>query len=344
MPLLVPIEQAAINALAAWLRANLPSYDASAQSMTGLQGVKVSDHWPDGVGRLPERAITILLAGQPREEITQPEVERYDVIHAAVSTALSVPSITSDAAAIIALNAARASYEAHRVSTSAHASADTTNAVTAPTASDQASAIVLATDLIAVGAAHYSDAAHTTIDSDTTLARLGTVTAANLWAATRTILRDLNRHYTARLYTWRISDMERPVQLDVWTTREPWRDDLHARLEPLLNVGTLRSAGIGGDDPTRNGVLVALGDGWTGAYADFDFDPLERREDEGAVQKDEFRLMARGTMHVFRLIKAQSPRLADITVELSIVGNTATDGIGQLVTSTADPGYTESFT
>ena len=56
----VSVEQAAINALAAWLARSLGSDTA------------VSTHWPEPSKKLPARAVTILRAGAPEEEPLDP--------------------------------------------------------------------------------------------------------------------------------------------------------------------------------------------------------------------------------------------------------------------------------
>ena len=325
MPDLTSPQQAALDALGAWLTSNLPPYMPSAAR--GSQGVEVSSRWPDHDKGLPERAVTILLAGPPREEGTQPEVDASEAIHAtAYPTPIPVPVVVTDADAGAALNMARASYELHRVSVTAHASADAANAVTSPPSFDQPSRLQLANELVQKLPLHYASASHATADQDLTVSRIGTVDASNLHSAALAILKDLNRHYAAKVYTWRISDLDQPVQLDLWANNEAYRDDLWQLLEPLLNAPLRASAGPAfsdvGFDSIRYGVCVPLGDGWPGCYADFDFDAPARIEDPESVQRNEFRMVFRGSCGVFRTIRTQNPRITRATLTQTVVGET----------------------
>jgi hypothetical protein len=335
---LVPIVQAAINALASWLTAGLPPYVDETQP-----GVLVSEQWPSPDAPLPLQALTILRAGNPTEVATEPTVHGYEVVHDVISAQIvaTIP-ITSDALAIAALNACRASYEAHRVNTGAHTTADTTNTLTAPAATNQATAITLANNLRAKVILHLSAAAHTTADSSTALAAVAAATnAATLYTLATALLNDLNRHYVARLYVWRIAEIEQDVQLDCWSTSLAWRDDLMARLEPLLNAGAAASAIFSYDDPVRHGVILPLGDGWTG-YVDYDFEQTAPIENPGVMQQNEYRATTAGTCRVFRLIKAQSPRLA--MAQLQLTANDRAISTTATVSWSASGTPTESFT
>lgn len=321
MSLQVSIEQAALNAFAAWLRSQFPTYAPAAAE--GSRGVKVEPRWPDATPRLPERAITVIFAGDPEERWIQAEAEAEAKIHDAITAEIVVDTAVDLATAIAALNAALDSYEAHRVDTGAHQAADNTNAVTAPAATDQPSAIALADDMLATLAAHLADAtAHENADTVTTLATAAasTTTAGNLVTRANLIVSELNRHYVARIWWWRVAEVEQPVQLDVWATYETWRDDLVAQLVPLLFASTADSIGIDDGDPVRAGTAVRLGDGWPG-YADFEFDTPRRIENPGAVQADEFRASYQGKFRVWRLIKKQSSRIARIELQSTVTVN-----------------------
>lgn len=323
MALLVSPQQAALNALALWLTSNLPAYAPNAAR--GSQGVEISDRWPDHDKELPERAVTLLLAGPPREEGTQPEVAASEAIHTTVyPTPIPVPTIVTDADAGAALNMARSSYELHRVSLAAHTSADAANAILSPASFDQASRIALANEMVLKVPLHYASASHATPDQDPTVARIGTVTAANLHAAALAVLKDLNRHYAAKVYTWRIADLDQPVQLDLWASSEVFRDDLWQLVEPLLNAPLKSSAGAGFADITfdslRYGVCVPLGDGWPGCVADFDFDAPQRIEDPDSVQRNEFRMMFKGSCGIFRTIRRQEPRITRAMLVQTVTG------------------------
>jgi hypothetical protein len=334
---LVPVVQAAMNALAAWLTAGLPPYVDATQP-----GVLVSQEWPAPAAPLPLQALTILRAGDPREQTTQPEVDSYEEIHDAITEKIvATLPINTDQKAIGAVNAAVDSYEAHRIDASAHQSADAANAVTAPVATDQASAITRANNLRAVAVAHYAASAHATADSSTALAAIPPATnQATLFALVTALINDLHRHYVARLYVWRLGEIEQEVQLDCWSTSPAWRDDLMARLEPLLNAAPSESAGFGYDDPVRPGVTVPLADGWSG-YATFYFEQTAPIENPGAIQQNEYRATVSGTAYVFRLVKAQSPRLA--MAQLQLTANQRATSSTATVSWSASGTPTESY-
>lgn len=311
--LLTTIEQAACSALARWLTAQLPP------------DVVVMDRWPDPDARLPDQAVTVLRSGPPREQSTQPEVDSYDAIHDAVSARLSgaaAPALIADVCA--SLEAACTGYEAHRVSTGvgqAHSvAADTANALTAPTATNLATGITRANDLLARAGAHLTHRAHAFPDGATAfpaLAALGAgATLAALAARTIALRNAIEAHYAARIYTWRLADVEQPVQLDVWATKDVLRDDLMARLVPLLHAGEGDSAAVAGidaDQAVRAGTLLALADGWTG-YADAEFDAPTFTDTSDTVKRSEYRATYRGTLSVWRLVKHQSPRITRATL------------------------------
>src|SRR5690349_16248211 len=68
MPLRTTVEQAACNALGAWLDSTLTD-------------VTVSDRWPEPDEKLPARAVSILLVGKPDDEsVTLRDVQRIPVV------------------------------------------------------------------------------------------------------------------------------------------------------------------------------------------------------------------------------------------------------------------------
>lgn len=326
----VPIEQAACNALKAWLQSKLPD-------------VVVSQDWPAAEPDLPEKAITILLAGEGKEELLQPQVVDQAIIHAAVSTTLSVVPATDLPTAIAKVNVQAGSYEAHRASTAAHQAADSTNVLTAPVATDLPTAIARANNLRTVVPAHIAFAtSHENLDDQTAITAPAATDLPTLLVLVNDINRALNRHYTARLYTWRIAEIERPVQLDVWAAKYARdRNDLEARLVPLLNACVQESAGLGFDDPVENGVIVALADGWTGTTADFQFDAPARELSADQTKRGEFRTTYRGTLFVPKLVVAQSPRLAMMQLQRTEGDRT---GTATVRTSPDPPGYTVEYT
>lgn len=322
-PLQTTVADAAQQALAAWLQRALG------------EEVKVFAAWAS-TAALRNPTVSIIRAGQPRDEMLQPTVCGEEVIHAAITPRI-VPTlaVVDVATAISALNLARASYEAHRIDVAAHASADTVNAITAPAATDQTSAEALADELRQLGAIHVESDAHTTPDGNNLLAAADAVTpgdVTSLVTLTKKIVQALSAHYVAQIYIWQISDIRQPMQIDVWTATEPRRNDIEARLVKALNTSTLD-----GGDPVQNGCLVQLGNGWVGT-ADFVFDTPRLSQTADAVQKSEFRLTYSGYADYSLQVKAQSPRMATLTLQAALastplpvtsapkIGSVSTDG------------------
>jgi hypothetical protein len=304
------IEQAALNALAAWLRATLPT------------DVIVSDRWPDPDKALPQRAVTILRAGGPTETSTQPSVDAHEVIHDAVTPRVRLAEPVDVATSITVLNACRASYELHRLDVAVHATADTANAITAPVATNQTTAEALANNLATKGALHLPAGAHVNPDGSTTLVGLAPITPGNvaqLVAKTTAVLRALNAHYAARIYLWRVAEVEQPVQLDVWAVEDVGRDDVVARLEQVLHAGPGASAGELSDDPVSEYLELVVGDGWTDAKAEAIFDAPSYSDDSESKRRDEYRARYGGTLTVSRFIRSQSPRMTRAQL-VAIVG------------------------
>lgn len=318
MPLQVTIEQAAANALASWLESKLPQGEDDF-------AVAVNPTWPDDDTDLPDRAVTILLAGERRDVFTEPSVYSQTNIHAGITPRISAATATNLATAIALLNACKDSYEAHRVDEEVHQAADEENAIEAPDADDLDSALALAQELRTEINGHRGYLiAHEAADEKNVIAASAS-TEAGVIAAAEAIRRALNQHYVARAYVWRIRACEQPVQLDVWATYEAHRDDIMARLEPALNASAGETLGDATDDtPTDNGVLLALReeDGWPG-YVDFDFDRPRRTHAQGDQKQGQFRAMYLGKAEFFLLVKAQSARMARIAVRQRINGATA---------------------
>jgi len=302
---LVPVERAAMLALARHLVANIGS------------DITVADDWPNPNkplfdSKIKNGAVTLLRAGDRQDELLAARVTDQLDVHDAISARIdpAIPAATDLPTAIVVVNAAVTSYEAHRVSTAAHQSADTTDVVTAPTATDLPTAIARANDLRVQYEAHRDAVAHQNPDD----ANAATAPAASdlpSLVALATELRILfARHYATRIYFWMVATCRQPVQLDVWAAFPVWRDDIQARLVPLLNVDTI-AAQKPARDPTRNGVLVALADGWTGT-ADFLFTAPRVIQTADAQMRSEYRLMYSGTAEFLLTVRAQSARIAQI--------------------------------
>jgi len=303
--LLATIEQSAYQALADWLGTQFDPWDPQTR-----RGTAIAARWPSK--DLPPRAITILQAGTPRDELFDPRKTGEYLIHTTVNAAPVSPTPATDVpTAIVRLNILRASYEAHRVSIGAdgaHVEADATNAITAPIATDQATAVALATDLRVKAGAHIlAEGPHAAADTARALAALPVCTALTLAAYTNSLYEALRAHYAARIDAWTVRARRIPMQLDVWTAYETDRDDIEARLDAALNTGT-----AAGGDTVRQGCLVPLSaGGWLG-YADFLFDAPRRIESPDPEKRNEFRLTYSGNCDVSIEVRAQSARMASI--------------------------------
>jgi hypothetical protein len=113
------------------------------------------------------------------------------------------------------------------------------------------------------------------------------------------------------LFTWRMRALRQPLQLDVWTRHHAARDALLADLDVALNVGMGETLGAKNADPVRHGVVVPLGDGWSGT-ADCFFDRPDVFDTPDAAARSEFRATVRGWADVDLTITAPSARLAVI--------------------------------
>jgi hypothetical protein len=113
------------------------------------------------------------------------------------------------------------------------------------------------------------------------------------------------------MFTWRLRAVRQPLQLDVWTRHHAVRDELLAELDVALNTGMGATLGIANADPVCNGVVVPLGDGWSGTAYGF-FDRAELADSPDAATRHEYRASVRGFVDVDLNITAPSARLAVI--------------------------------
>jgi hypothetical protein len=113
------------------------------------------------------------------------------------------------------------------------------------------------------------------------------------------------------LFTWRMRALRQPLQLDVWARHHAARDELLAELDLALNAPMSATIGARNADPVRHGVVVPLGDGWTGT-ADCFFDRPEVTDTPDAAPRSEYRGTLRGWADVDLCITAPSARLAVI--------------------------------
>jgi hypothetical protein len=301
MPSDIPIEQAACNALAAYLRSQLPA------------DIVVSSEWPKG-RTLPSKAITIVLGPEQDRLLYAPRVVGERIVHRAISPPVEVPEAIDVPSATALLNALRSSYELHRVSLEAHASRDDANPVLLPESADLPSALLLANGLREKLLAHARSPAHATPDDALRIRAAEASDAPSLIALANSLRTALHDHYLTRLYLWQQGDLAFHVQLDLWAAYEPVLQAMRAQVEPLLHAGDSHLPG-GSDNPVHLGVSAELGDGWQGCRAWFYFSAYQSKIHEAAVSRSEYRGTYQGRLHVPFVIAAQRPRIAEVTFQ-----------------------------
>src|SRR5262249_22984312 len=148
----------------------------------------------------------------------------------------------------------------------------------------------------------------------------------------------------ARLYTWLLGARVAPVQLDVWATYEAAREDVIARLEQALRIGSDETTGADlfeEDCPVGLSAAVRLGDNWTAGDNRAAFD-CEAPTREGDAQTNEWRATYFGTVDVPMLAKAQTARLARFRLETTL-GAAAGRSLDIASADNAD-GFTDTIT
>jgi hypothetical protein len=140
------------------------------------------------------------------------------------------------------------------------------------------------------------------------------------------LLDDSGNQLTDRIYTYAVSPIEQPFQLDVWATTDFDRDDIVARLDDALTLGLGITLGATNADPFRDGVLLALGDGFTG-NADFFFDGPTKDDNVNAAGRAEFRATYSGTMTANRTQTVRLPILRAVKLKLRV---------GEIITADTD--------
>jgi hypothetical protein len=124
------------------------------------------------------------------------------------------------------------------------------------------------------------------------------------------------------LFTWRMRACTQPLQLDVWAHSDVARDDLLARLEPVLNASKARSMPalkLSGADPVEHGLALLLADGWEG-FASYWFDEPSLTDTPDAVQRSEYRATYRGSAAMQLTLDVESPRLARVALRQRLDG------------------------
>lgn len=135
-------------------------------------------------------------------------------------------------------------------------------------------------------------------------------------------------------FTWAVASITQPLQLDVWTTYDVVRDEILARLDDSLHKGETHTLGTFNSDPVRHGVLLALGDGWTGNVdCTFDAPTVDQTPDQ--VNKAEFRATMRGEARMTLTWTGNSARAASLQFRLRLRENDTASGSYDLETITA---------
>ncbi len=301
-----------MTALAVWLRSQ-------------LSGVKVSDRWPDTPTKAdpPTGLVTCLLVGDASEFWTQPaRAEHLDkAIHGATSARITTALAEDLPTAIARLNAARSSYQAHRIATPTHLAADLANTISEPAASDLDTAIDLANEMRTDVPTHEaSTSVHSTADTRNTITAAGAEDLPTLITLTNAIVAALNAHYAAKVFAWRTVVVEQAVQIDTWATRDVVRDDLRRRVREALNAPPYLTAPLlnASEDPVDQQLVLPLAGDYEGAYARFMFDGDRTIDDEGARSSGQWRAMFTGRLDVSDIRWANWPAITEVTAPLTI--------------------------
>lgn len=118
-------------------------------------------------------------------------------------------------------------------------------------------------------------------------------------------------------YVYRIGCATQQLQLDIWSTYAPVRDDIIALLDWHLNVGEAITLGVPGRDVVRRGLLLPLSDGWSG-YADISFDSPSYFDTPDSAQVSEFRASYRGEAVIDVTVTAIAPKIAQIILRQTL--------------------------
>lgn len=117
-------------------------------------------------------------------------------------------------------------------------------------------------------------------------------------------------------YMWHVCEITQPLQMDVWTAFDTERDDILARLQDVLNVGTnaLIAPVDPLQDPVQKGVTLNLlvDDGWGDTIAEFTFGKAHRIDDGETADTTKYRAMVMGEVAVGLSVRAKSWKMARI--------------------------------
>jgi hypothetical protein len=120
------------------------------------------------------------------------------------------------------------------------------------------------------------------------------------------------------LFTWFLRCGIQPLQLDIWANTDVARDDMIARLEPVLNAGFAATGLATNADPFRNGVALKLGDCWDSSIADFVFLTPDVTDDPQSVSRGEYRATYQGQSAFNLTLSAPSVTIANIRLSMQL--------------------------
>jgi hypothetical protein len=109
----------------------------------------------------------------------------------------------------------------------------------------------------------------------------------------------------------RLGSFIQPIQLDVWAQSDVERDDMISQLDAALSAGTqqtLGTAALSSDDPVRDGILLQLGDGYSGNIEVL-LDEPDVSDDADSVQRSEYRAMYAGEIRGSYSIQVTVPTI-----------------------------------
>jgi len=121
----------------------------------------------------------------------------------------------------------------------------------------------------------------------------------------------------SKRYTYTVSAIEQPFQLDVWALTDPDRNDIVARLDEALSLGLGTTIGAASADPFRDGTLLALSDGFTG-YVDFTFEGPTKDDSAEAASRSEYRATYSGIAACQRTQQVTLPTLQSVKLKLRV--------------------------
>jgi len=129
------------------------------------------------------------------------------------------------------------------------------------------------------------------------------------------------------VFYWKVAACEQPLQLDVWTTSKPLRDDILNRLATALTAGkalTLSPAFFAAEgispnqDPVALDISLQLAAPWDHLVAAYMFDEPETSDTPRTNKIREFRGTYHGTAWFDRTVARSSPRIKKVHIAVAV--------------------------